>query len=132
MSTTLIDPTQQEGAFGASASTIPTPSTTTELPDPSTYRVYRPPNVSGPTPSKRQCEVPGHVCDSTNRSEEITDIPATYFEVTMADIKAVQNSLHARTEALVNVPFRTREMKEAAEKAKADKYPTVSIRSPAR
>ena len=43
------------------------------------------------------------------------------------DIKAAQNSLHARTEALVNAPFRTREMREAAEKVRADKYPTVSI-----
>jgi len=44
------------------------------------------------------------------------------------DIKAAQNSLHARTEALVNAPFRTREAREAAEKAKADKYPTATIR----
>lgn len=54
-----------------------------------------------------------------------------YFEPTTADIKAAQKSLHARTEALVNAPFRTREMKEAAEKAKAEKYPTVNSLQPA-
>ena len=63
---------------------------------------------------------------------EIADVPATYFEATTADIKAVQNSLHARTEALVNAPFRTREMREAAEKIKAEKYPTVSRPLPER
>jgi hypothetical protein len=52
MSTTSIDPIQQEGASGAGV------SATTELPDPSTYKVYRPPNVSGLTSAKRQCEVP--------------------------------------------------------------------------
>ena len=31
----------------------------------------------------------------------------------------------------MNAPFRTREMKEAAEKAKAEKYPTVSSPLPA-
>ena len=42
------------------------------------------------------------------------------------DIRAAQDSLRARAEALVNTPFRTREMREAGEKAKAEKYPTVS------
>ena len=46
MSTTLIDPAQQEGATG--------PPTTTELPDSSSYKVYRPPEVPGSTSSKRQ------------------------------------------------------------------------------
>ncbi|KAF9650203.1 hypothetical protein BDM02DRAFT_3093571 [Thelephora ganbajun] len=111
MSTTLIDPIQQEGASGTGVSATPTPSTTAELPDPSTYKIYRPPNVSGSTSSK-----------------QITNVPATYFEATTADIKAAQDSLHARTEALANAPFRTREMREAAEKAKAEKYPTATIR----
>ena len=52
MSTTSIDPAQQD------ASATSTPSATTELPDPSTYKVYRPPDVPGPTSSKRQCKVP--------------------------------------------------------------------------
>ena len=57
MSTTLIDPTQQEGASGAGVPPAPTLPTTAELPDPSTYKVYRPPNLSGPASSKRQCKV---------------------------------------------------------------------------
>jgi tether containing UBX domain for GLUT4 len=57
----------------------------------------------------------------------ITEVPAVYFEATPVDIKAAQSSLHARTEALVNAPLKTKEMREAAEKAKAEKYPTVSI-----
>ena len=61
----------------------------------------------------------------------IADVPATYFEATTTDIKAAQNSLHARTEALVNAPLRTREMRETAEKAKAEKYPMVSGPFPA-
>lgn len=46
MSTTLIDPTQQEGAPG--------PPTTTEYPDPSSYKVYRPPDVPSSGSSKRR------------------------------------------------------------------------------
>lgn len=58
----------------------------------------------------------------------ITEVPAVYFEATPVDIKAAQSSLHARTEALVNAPLKTKEMREAAEKAKAEKYPTATIR----
>lgn len=57
MSTTLIDPTQQEGASEVGVPATPTLPTAIELQDPSTYKVYRPPNVSGPTSSERQCEV---------------------------------------------------------------------------
>ena len=64
MSTTLIDPTQQEDACEADVPTTPAPSTTAELPDPSTYKVYRPPDVSSSTSSKRQCKVTGYICDS--------------------------------------------------------------------
>jgi len=110
MSTTFIDPAEQ-GVTGEGVPPVPTSSTTIELPDPSTYKVYRPPNALG-----------------TSSSQQITDIPAAYFEATTVDIKAAQNSLHARTEALVNAPFKTKEMREAAEKVKADKYPTATIR----
>ena len=65
---TSIDPTQQESASGAGVPTNPTPSATTELPDHSTYKVYRPPNVTSSTSSKRQCKVTGYVCGSTNGS----------------------------------------------------------------
>jgi tether containing UBX domain for GLUT4 len=103
----MIDSTKD--VAGADVPTTSTLSTKIELPDPSTYKVYRPP-------------------DGSVSSKQITEIPATYFEATSADIRAAQDSLHARTEALVNAPFRTREIREAAEKAKADKYPTATIR----
>lgn len=55
------------------------------------------------------------------------DVPENYFEPTKADVKLSYDSLHSRTEALVNAPFRTKDMRDAADKAKREKYPTVSL-----
>lgn len=56
MSTTSIDPVEQ-GAAEAGPPAVPTSSTTVELPDPSTYKVYRPPSVLGSASFKGQWEV---------------------------------------------------------------------------
>ena len=53
MSTTLIDPTQQEGMPATGLPAGPVPPAMAELPDPSTYKVYRPPTVLDSTSSKR-------------------------------------------------------------------------------
>jgi len=72
------------------------------------YKVYRPMKTTISTPQR--------------------DLPEAYFEPTKTDIKLAQDSLRARTEALVNAPFRTSQMRELAEKSKSEKYPTATIR----
>jgi len=56
------------------------------------------------------------------------ELPDSYFTPTTADLKAAQNSLTARTQALVNTPLRTQIMRETELKLKQAKYPTVTIR----
>ena len=57
------------------------------------------------------------------------DLPESYFSPTAADLKAAQESLSARTQALNNAPLRTQAMRDAELKTKLAKYPTVSIRT---
>lgn len=54
------------------------------------------------------------------------DLPESYFVPSAADLRAQQNSLIARTQALSNAPLKTQAMRDAEEKAKRTKYPTVS------
>lgn len=55
------------------------------------------------------------------------DLPDDYFQPTAADLKAVQHTLSARTQALVNAPLQLRTVREANEKAKLDRWPNVSL-----
>jgi len=57
MSATSTDPPVQ-GLFEADVSATPTPPAMAELSDPSTYKVYRPPNTLDSTSSKRQSRFP--------------------------------------------------------------------------
>lgn len=56
------------------------------------------------------------------------DLPDDYFQPTAADLKAVQHTLSARTQALVNAPLQLRTVREANEKAKLDRWPNTTIR----
>lgn len=49
---TPLDPAEQ-GVARADVPTASTPSPAVELPDPSTYKVYRPPDISGSVSSQR-------------------------------------------------------------------------------
>ncbi|KAI0956485.1 hypothetical protein AcV7_006875 [Taiwanofungus camphoratus] len=59
------------------------------------FRYYRPPQSAVPTRH---------------------DLPESYFTPSVADLKAAQASLSARTQALVNAPLRTQAMREAEDK----------------
>jgi tether containing UBX domain for GLUT4 len=56
----------------------------------------------------------------------LADLPDEYFSPTAADLKAAQQTLSARTQALVNAPLQLRAVREANEKAKLDRWPNVS------
>ncbi|KAH7884572.1 hypothetical protein F5I97DRAFT_1929418 [Phlebopus sp. FC_14] len=77
------------------------PSRTTE------FKVYKPPSSAGAAP--------------------LQDLPDSYFTPTAADLKAAQSVLTARTQAL-DGPLQLRATREAAAKAKRDKWPNTTIR----
>lgn len=72
------------------------------------YKVYRPPQTAGNVGPR--------------------DLHESFFTPSPADLKAAQDSLSARTQALVNAPLRTQAMRDAELKAKMAKYPTTTIR----
>ncbi|KAJ6584558.1 hypothetical protein B0H19DRAFT_1105553 [Mycena capillaripes] len=51
-----------------------------------------------------------------------------YFTPTAADLKLAQSTLTARTQALVDAPLQLRAVRDAAEKAKRDRWPNTTIR----
>ncbi|KAJ3716164.1 hypothetical protein C8R42DRAFT_679736 [Lentinula raphanica] len=57
-----------------------------------------------------------------------SDLPDTYFDPTPSDLKLAQTQLAARTQALTNAPLQLRATREAAEKAKKDRWPNTTIR----
>ncbi|KAJ3478529.1 hypothetical protein NLI96_g9694 [Meripilus lineatus] len=64
----------------------------------------------------------------SNAATRLGDLPESYFVPSAADLRAQQNSLIARTQALSNAPLKTQAMRDAEEKAKRTKYPTTTIR----
>lgn len=87
---------------GAEPSVQPSPN----IPLPSDFNVYKPSNVSVAAQS----------------------FPDEYFTPTAAELKDAQTTLSARTQALVNAPLQLRATREAAEKAKRDRWPQTTIR----
>ncbi|KAI0688102.1 hypothetical protein BC835DRAFT_1419442 [Cytidiella melzeri] len=77
-------------------------------PEQPAFRVFRPPQTA-PTMAP-------------------SELPESYFTPTAADLKTAQESLAARTQALVNAPLRTQAMRDEEQKAKLAKYPTTTIR----
>ncbi|KIJ66800.1 hypothetical protein HYDPIDRAFT_85448 [Hydnomerulius pinastri MD-312] len=88
----------------ASSSGPATPSGTA----PSDFKVYKPPASTGASP--------------------LGELPESYFTPTASDIKAAQATLTARTQAMVNAPLQLRATREAADKAKRDRWPNTTIR----
>jgi len=91
------------------------------------YKVFKPPNVTSAALA-REC-----VCDGQTSSLQgqwhvcvPADLPDEYFSPTAADLKAAQQTLSARTQALVNAPLQVRAVREAKEKARVDRWPNVS------
>ncbi|PSR88744.1 hypothetical protein PHLCEN_2v5095 [Hermanssonia centrifuga] len=58
------------------------------------------------------------------------DIPELYFTPTAAELKAVQSSLAARTQSLANAPLRTQAMRDADQKAREARWPTLPDQTP--
>ncbi|KII89614.1 hypothetical protein PLICRDRAFT_39726 [Plicaturopsis crispa FD-325 SS-3] len=56
------------------------------------------------------------------------DIPDSFFVPTAADLKVAQATLSARTNALNNAPLQLRSKRDAAEKAKRERWPNTTIR----
>ncbi|KAF7789809.1 hypothetical protein EIP86_000755 [Pleurotus ostreatoroseus] len=88
-----------------STSGIPAAQTETD----GDFRVYRPPQSSHSETASRE-------------------LPEAFFTPTTADLKAAQDSLTARTQALVNAPLKTQAMRDVEQKAREAKYPTATIR----
>lgn len=61
-------------------------------------------------------------------SPQLGELPDSYFTPTAEDLKAAQATLTARTQALTNAPLQLRATREAAEKAKRDRWPNTTIR----
>lgn len=55
----------------------------------------------------------------------VPDLPESFFTPSAADLKAAQASLSARTQALQDAPLMTQSMREAEDKVKRAKHPTV-------
>ncbi|KAJ7610237.1 hypothetical protein DFH06DRAFT_173901 [Mycena polygramma] len=89
-----------DNTASASQSSEPTP-----IPTP-TFKVYRPSSSTAPPPP----------------------LPDDYFTPTAADLKLAQSTLTARTQALTEAPLQVRAVRDAAEKAKRDRWPNTTIR----
>jgi tether containing UBX domain for GLUT4 len=87
---------------GAEPAVQPSPN----IPLPTDFNVYKPSNVSV-VPQSR---------------------PVEYYTPTAAVLNGAQATLSARTQALVNAPLQLRATREAAEKAKRDRWPQTTIR----
>lgn len=58
----------------------------------------------------------------------IPDLPDSYFEPTLNELKATYEAQVRAREALTNAPFKTREAREKELKVKQEQYPTTRIR----
>jgi len=76
--------------------------------EPAGFKVYKPPE--------------------STRGYPLRELPDSYFAPTAVDLKAAQNALTGRTQALVNAPLQLRATREALEKAKRDRWPNTTIR----
>jgi tether containing UBX domain for GLUT4 len=93
-------PTQRSGAF--------TPGSSSAGDAPATeFKVYKPPSTT---------------------SAPLEELPDSYFTPSLADLKAAQATLSARTRSLVDAPLQVRAQREAAEKSKRDRWPNTTIR----
>ncbi|KAI6107908.1 hypothetical protein F5141DRAFT_1215667 [Pisolithus sp. B1] len=89
------------------------------------------PPVPGAVPSSSetgtsQCKV--FKPPTSAMSPHLGELPDSFFTPTAEDLKAAQATLSARTQALTHAPLQLRATREAAEKAKRDRWPNTTIR----
>ncbi|KAH8825003.1 hypothetical protein DL96DRAFT_1611603 [Flagelloscypha sp. PMI_526] len=93
-----------------SESTTPTPQEAPSTPPeaaPEPYKVWKPSNYSGPArPS----------------------LPDSYFQPSSSDLKAAQASLSQKSAALNDAPLQLRATREAAAKARLERWPITTLR----
>ena len=108
-----------------SAISTPAADATTKTDEPRVdFRVYRPPRSSGGAPGSFHRIT---VLLTALWTSILVDLPDSYFQPSAADLKAAQASLAARTQALANAPLRTQAMRDAEDKVKRAKWPTVRV-----
>jgi tether containing UBX domain for GLUT4 len=93
-------PTQRSGAFTPGSSSVGDAPATE-------FKVYKPLSTT---------------------SAPLEELPDSYFTPSLADLKAAQATLSARTRSLVDAPLQVRAQREAAEKSKRDRWPNTTIR----
>ncbi|KIM64255.1 hypothetical protein SCLCIDRAFT_15272 [Scleroderma citrinum Foug A] len=86
----------------------PQSSATPSETSPSEFKIYRPP-TSAVVPQLRE-------------------LPESFFTPTTDEIKVSQATLASRAQALNNAPLQLRATRQAAEKAKKDRWPNTTIR----
>ena len=90
--------------------------------EPPSFKFYRPPGSNLTTLSTS----PSSVLSYRDVDQCITgELPDSYFTPSAADLRVLQASLMARSQALSNAPLRTQSMRETEEKSKLARYPTV-------
>jgi tether containing UBX domain for GLUT4 len=110
MSNVSEQQTSKEPEVPAPSSTdAPSTPAATVVPEEPQFKVYKPPN--------------------TTSSHALAPLPDEYFNMTAADVKAAQDTLTARTNAMTNAPLQLRAAREASEQSKRDRWQTVRRRS---
>lgn len=89
------------------------------------FKVWNPPN--GPVaPIRGNPNVrDSFLFNKSNFSRRSSDLPDSYFEPTLSELKASYDAQVRAREALVNAPLKTKEVREIEFRAKLQKYPTV-------
>ena len=60
-----------------------------------------------------------------NADGELESLPESWFTPTSSELKAAQTALATRVQALTNAPLQTRAMREASQKPKRERWPSV-------
>ncbi|KAF7299433.1 UBX domain-containing protein [Mycena indigotica] len=84
--------------------------------------------VVNPTPPASEPNIFKVYKPSASASRPLPPLSDEDLTPTAADLKAAQNSLSARTQALVDAPLQLRAVREAEQKAKRDRWPNTTIR----
>lgn len=74
--------------------------------------------------------IPGNLIEAVSKPKShgtCIDLPDSYFEPTLGELRASYEAQVRAREALVNAPLKTKEVRERELKEKRERYPTVSV-----
>jgi len=83
---------------------------------------------NGASPVAEPSDFKVYKAPTSPSGSRLKELPESYFTPTAADLKAAQATLTARTQVLVNALLQLRATREAAEKAKRDRWPNTTVR----